>query len=47
MRLCSGTTSTRGARLACLSAGFALLATPANAAGIDGAQLGLVWALPF
>jgi Na+/H+ antiporter NhaD/arsenite permease-like protein len=37
----------RVARVACLAAGFALLGTPALAAGLEGAQLGLVWALPF
>jgi Na+/H+ antiporter NhaD/arsenite permease-like protein len=47
MRRCPGTSWMRAAQIACSATGLMLATSPALAAGLEGAQLGLVWALPF
>jgi Na+/H+ antiporter NhaD/arsenite permease-like protein len=47
MRRCPGTSLMRAGQLTCLATGLTLATTPALAAGLEGTQLGLVWALPF
>jgi Na+/H+ antiporter NhaD/arsenite permease-like protein len=47
MRRCPGTSLMRAGQLACFATGLTFAATPALAAGLEGAQLGLAWALPF